>query len=351
MTELKAASIFRRLYLTLVVALLVLTPSLAKAADKTYPASCGAIPRQLKRQISEIWRQFPGRAGIGVRQVGCDWVIGQRLEEFFPQQSVSKLWVAAAVFDAADHKKIRLGEKIVLTRGDLSVFNQTTRAAILRRGTLPLTVTRMLEISLSQSDNISNARLLKMIGGPDVVRNYLISKTLTGIRFGPGEIPMQSAIAGVIWRPEYSYGHNFVQARAEVSMITRLIALDRYLKDPVDGATPAGITAAMSRLASGRLLSAQSTSQLMHMMLNSRTGPRRLKGGVPKDWKVYHKTGTGQALGARQTGYNDIAILEAPDGTRYAVAVMIAETESPIIERMFFIQSVSRCIVDFHKRR
>jgi beta-lactamase class A len=75
-----------------------------------------------------------------------------------------------------------------------------------------------------------------------------------------------------------------------------------------------------------------------------------LKGGVPDGWQIGHKTGTGQVLGATATGYNDIGILTAPDGTRYAVAVMLAETTASIPERMRLMQNVVRAVADTHGR-
>lgn len=312
---------------------------------------CDPRPRALQDAISKIWRETPDRLGIAIRQVGCNWQVGERTEQMFPQQSVSKLWVAATLLDAADRDRINLDERITLTRRDLTVFNQTLRGAILEKGQVTFRLRQLLQISLSESDNISNARLLRRAGGPDAVRRYLARQGLDGIRFGPGEIAMQSAIAGVTWQNDYSLGRRFEEARAKIPHAVRERHLQAYLDDPVDGATPGALTAALVRLAEGRLLSPASTQHLLDVMLNSRSGPRRLKGGVPRGWKVYHKTGTGQSLGRRDTAYNDIALLEAPDGSRYAVAVLIGETTRPIAARMELMQTVSRSVVQFHESR
>ena len=93
-----------------------------------------------------------------------------------------------------------------------------------------------------------------------------------------------------------------------------------------------------------------STRLMLDTMARTTSGPMRLKGGVPAGWSVAHKTGTGQQLGDMQTGYNDIGILTAPDGTRYAVAVMLAHTTAPNIDRMQFMQAISRTIATYHGR-
>lgn len=82
----------------------------------------------------------------------------------------------------------------------------------------------------------------------------------------------------------------------------------------------------------------------------TRSGPNRLKAGVPAGWQFLHKTGTGQDLPPVSTGYNDVGIMTAPDGTRYAVAVMLAETTASIPQRMQLMQAVSRAVGRWHQR-
>ena len=43
---------------------------------------------------------------------------------------------------------------------------------------------------------------------------------------------------------------------------------------------------------------------------------------MPSGWTWYHKTGTGQTLGGRTAGLNDIGLLTAPDGSTYAMAIL-----------------------------
>ena len=130
----------------------------------------------------------------------------------------------------------------------------------------------------------------------------------------------------------------------------RKAALDRYLADPVDGASPVAIVAALARFAKGELLSPSSTQLLLGIMSRVKSGPNRLRAGVPSGWGFLHKTGTGQDLPPVSTGYNDIGVMTAPDGTRYAVAVMISDTTASIPARMAFMQSISRTVAAYHRQ-
>ena len=77
------------------------------------------------------------------------------------------------------------------------------------------------------------------------------------IRFGPGERALQAGIAGMSWQQDYAIGNRFTAARAKLSYDHRKAALDRYLADPVDGASPMAIATALAKLSNGELLSAR----------------------------------------------------------------------------------------------
>ncbi len=314
------------------------------------PVHCTERPAQLQQDLSEIAQTFDGKVGIAVRQAGCDWVVGERLDQYFPQQSVSKLWVAISVLDAADRGELRLDEPITLRPEDQVVFNQPLRWTVLKQGSLTLPAQQLMADALSLSDNMANDKLLWRIGGPDHVRAVLAQRGITGVRFGPGERLLQSHIAGLTWTPDLAIGFNFETERAKLPIGLRKNLLVTYIDDPLDGATPAGITGALGKLARGELLSPASTDVLLGIMQHSKSGPMRLKGAIPPGWTVYHKTGTGQELAGIATGYNDVAVFQAPDGTRYGVAVMIGETRLPIKARMEMMQAVSRAVVAGHDR-
>ena len=322
----------------------------AYARAPTQPVNCAARPAQLQRDLTGIVQAFDGKVGIAVAQAGCDWTVGERSGQYFPQQSVSKLWVAISVLDAVDRGKLRLDEPLTLRPEDQTVFNQPLRWTVLKQGSLTLPAVMMMQDALSLSDNMANDKLLWRIGGPDRVRAVLAERGISGIRFGPGERLLQSKIAGLTWSPDLATGYNFEQARARLPMDQRQALLGDYIADPLDGATPAGIAHALGLLAQGQLLSAASTDVLLGIMRHSKSGPMRLKGAIPPGWTVYHKTGTGQELQGLATSYNDVAIFQAPDGTRYAVAVLIGETRLPIKARMEMMQAVSRAVVSAHER-
>ena len=299
--------------------------------------------------IRQLVRDFDGTVGVSVRRAGADWVIVEGADRPLPQQSVSKLWVALTLMDQVDRGVRSLGDPVFISKNDLVVFHQPLAAKVGNTG-YTATLGELLQLAMTKSDNLANDSILRTVGGPDAVRATLAAKGLTGIRFGPGERIMQSEAAGLTWRQDLAEGRRFYAERAKLSYETRDGALSRYFADPVDGASPSGIANALLRLVQGDLLKPQSTATLTGMMSDSTTGKNRLRAGVPPGWRFGHKTGTGQDLGARTVGYNDVGYLIAPDGTIYTLAVMIGSTTRPIPERMALMQAVAAAVTVNHER-
>lgn len=306
-----------------------------------------APPPALDAVITSLGKSFNGHVGIAVHSVDAGWTISHNGQERFPQQSVSKLWVAMAMLDAVDRGKLTLESPVTIGRGDLTLFHQPI-AAMLKDGSYTTTVRDLFTRAMTQSDNTANDSVLRTIGGPEAVRSFLARRYISGVRFGPGERLLQSTTAGLSWSQDLADGRRFLAARNALPRSVRERALDAYLADPPDGATPVGIVSALGALKRGEMLSPLSTSILLSTMAQAKTGPQRVKGGVPPGWHYAHKTGTGQELGARSTGYNDVGVMTAPDGSSYAIAVMIGSTTEGIPARWALMQSVSRAVAGLH---
>jgi beta-lactamase class A len=325
----------------------VARPTPRPASPPARPAP--PAPRYIHDRVDELGRAFNGRVGIAVRSINEGWSTGWREDELYPQQSVSKLWVAITALDAVDKGRVRLEDPVTLTKSDLTLFHQPIAALVRKNGSHTTTLADLMFKAITTSDNTCNDKLMRSVGGPEAVRAVIASKHLGAIRFYNGERALQSRIAGLIWSPSYSIGNSFYQARDALPASVRKAAFDRYVDDPYDGAAPSAIVGALARLKRGELLSPDSTRRLLAIMGNTKTGANRLKGGLKPGWSLSHKTGTGQVYGAYQAGYNDIGVLTAPDGSSYAVAVMIKKTSTPLPTRMTLMNNVVRAVITQHE--
>jgi beta-lactamase class A len=324
--------------------------SAATQAGPMQPARPPQAPTYLAREVDRLGKAFNGRVGIAVRSVNEGWSTSWNGNDLAPQQSVSKLWVAITALDAVDRGRVRLDDRVTLSRSDLTLFHQPVAQKILGGGT-SMSLGELMFQALTKSDNTCNDKLMRSVGGPEAVRAMIRAKGLGSIRFYEGERSLQSRIAGLTWTPSYSIGRAFYEARNALPMSVRRAAFNRYVEDPYDGASANAIVDALAALKRGELLSPSSTARLLTIMSQTSTGKNRLRGGMKPGWSLSHKTGTGQVLGATQAGYNDIGILTAPDGRSYSVAVMIKKTSTPLGVRMKLMNDVVRATIVQHEMR
>ena len=126
------------------------------AADLARPATrahaTATAPDYIQERIRALGQNFDGRVGIAVRSVDDGWSVGWKSDELYPQQSVSKLWVAITALDEVDKGKLALDQGVTLTRDDLTLFHQPIAQEILA-GPLTTTVGDLLVRAITTSDN------------------------------------------------------------------------------------------------------------------------------------------------------------------------------------------------------
>lgn len=302
---------------------------------------------RLEAQLQRMGEAFGGRIGIAVFNVDTGWATNFNGDAPLPQQSVAKLWVSIAVLDRVDKGQLSLSDRVTIRKEDLSLFHQPIRARV-GEGGYSTTLGDLMTRAITQSDNSANDALVRAVGGPFAVQVTVVSKSLGEIRFGPGERELQTAAAGLTWKPEYSFDRTFWEEREALPPEQRRKALEAYLADPPDSASALDIAETLGRLKRGELLSPASTAHLLGLMGHTQTGRSRLRAGLAPGWTLRHKTGTGQVNGALATGINDVGLLTAPDGTTYAVAVLIGASRRPFKERSALIADVARAVIASH---
>jgi beta-lactamase class A len=341
-------SYFRAIGLALSVSAFA-TAALARDAEPIEAKDpIAAADAKLKSEIDGYWKKFPGRAGIAIYTPFSDEIIGKRQTERFPQQSVSKMWVALTILEQEAAGKLSLDKRIRITPDDVVVFSQPLKRYLDGKDSFEMPVRELLAHAINASDNLANSVLLRVAGGPEAINQMLDRRKVQSIRFGPGEVLLQSAIAGVEWQPEYRKGNAFKAQRSRIPMEKRQAALAAYLKAPLDGAAPGTIVLALKRFSERG--PNDPGAKLLKIMAGTYTGRSRLRSGLAPHWSLAHKTGTGQVLGATSTALNDVGVMKAPDGCLYPVAVMIAETRSGKEVSNGLMQNVARAVIRHHEK-
>lgn len=329
------------------VALAIGTSALANGGAVNTSDPIATADERLKAEIEAYWKKFPGRVGIAIYTPFSDNIIGKRETEAFPQQSVSKMWVALTILEQVNAGKLSLDKRIRVSGDDVVVFSQPLKRYLNGPDSFEMPVGELLAHSINASDNLANNVLLRVAGGPKSINQMLERRNITSIRFGPGEVLLQSAIAGLEWQPEYRKGNAFKEQRSRIPVSKRRAALDEYLESPLDGAAPGTIVLVLKRFSERG--PNDPGAKLLKIMTATYTGRSRLRSGLAPGWRLAHKTGTGQVLGQTSTAINDVGVMKAPDGCVYPVAVMIAETRAGKEVTDGLMRNVARAVVRHHE--
>lgn len=224
-------------------------------------------------------------AEAGVRRLGFaildgrdGTLVGHRLDERFTMCSTFKLSLAAAVLSRIDAGDIAAEATLSVSDADLVTHSPAVREA-LATGQSHMSVLALAEAAQTLSDNAASNILLRHIGGPEALT--------------------------AMWR----------------SLGDQVTRLDRYEpdlntshgEDARDTTTPAAMARSMSAITSGPLLKPASRERLIGWMVDTQTGLKRLRAGIPDGWRAGDKTGTNAGDGSYDSKANDIAILWHPE--------------------------------------
>ena len=109
--------------------------------------------------------------------------------------------------------------------------------------------------------------------------------------------------------------------------------------------TPLAAVRLLERFRRGELLSAAYGDFLLETMFATETGPDKLRGLLPADVAVAHKTGSSDRDGRGvKIADNDLGYVELPDGSGYAICVYVAETALSDRETAALIAEISRLV-------
>jgi beta-lactamase class A len=245
---------------------LVSFPTASAATATTRRADAEAKLRALETRNA--------RLGVCFLDTASGEVAGNRLEERFALCSTFKLAMVAACLREADQGRLSLSEIIKYTKADLLEWAPVTEEHLAKGG---LSIAELAQAAQELSDGTAANLLVKRLGGPAAVTAKFREMGDTVTRLDRYE-------------PELG------------------LVLSADLRDTT---SPMAMAQLVRRITTGDLLRRETRERLVRWMQNTNTGVRRLRAGLPTDWRSGNKTGTGRAEGTTNK-CNDVAITFPP---------------------------------------
>ncbi|MFD7104348.1 class A beta-lactamase [Streptomyces celluloflavus] len=249
---------------------LAAVPMMASTACASEPQEAAARqPRDdAARQLRDLEREHGARLGVFGWNTVTGASVSHRGDERFPMCSTSKTPAVGAVLRDLDHDGTFLSKIIHYTERDIERSGGapvTGRPENLAQG---MSVADLCGAAISYSDNTAVNLLLAELGGPTAVTRFCRSIKDSVTRLDR-------------WEPELN--------SAEPGRVT-------------DTTSPRAIGKTYARLALGNALAAADRKLLTGWMLANTTGDKRLRAGLPGNWRVADKTGTGSYGTANDVG-------------------------------------------------
>jgi beta-lactamase class A len=232
-------------------------------------------------------------------------------------QSVFKLPLALTILHQVEQRKFSLDQPIRFQTDDLilpkpfsPLQDQYPKANV----DVPLR--RLVQLTVSLSDNTAADILLRLAGGPKVVNDYTASLGVTGFHLLDSERALHREMP-------LQY-RNWFEPQGAVQLLRR-----------INDHSP---------------LTAEHTALLLDWMRPA-VPTKRLQAALPRGTSVAHKSGTSDVDNGLAHATNDIGLIPLPDGRQLAIAVFVTDSTANDATRENVIAQIAKAAYDAATRK
>jgi beta-lactamase class A len=269
----------------------------------------------LLKQVKAISADAKGIVGVSILGIESRDTLNYNAHSRLVMHSVFKFPIAMTVLNLVDKGKYKLDQKMKLRKSDMAPAKMYSPLRDKYPDGAEIALSEILSYMVSQSDNTACDFLLKKIGGPQVVEDHIKSLGINGIAIKASEGDMAAA-----WEVQYT-----------------------------NWGKPADLVQLLDIFYSGKALSKTSNDFLYKIMTETITGPNRIRGLLPKDAVVAHKTGSSGTNDAGLTpATNDIGIITLPNGKHIAIAIMVCNSKADEATREAVIAKIAKAAWDYY---
>jgi beta-lactamase class A len=247
----------------------------------------------LREKIAQIVKSKRATVGVGIINLGNGDTLTLNGKGHFPMQSVFKFHLALAVLNQVDKGKLALNQNIFVSKADMIPNLYSPMREKYPEGNINLPLSEIIKYTVSQSDNSGCDLLFKLIGGTEKANKFIHKIGVKDVAILDPEVRIQND-----WSLQY---RNFSTPFAAIQL------LQKFHKE--------------------HILSKSSQDFLYKNMIETITGPNKIKGLLPREAIVAHKTGfSGKNKEGLTGATNDIGIITLPNGKQFAIAVFVSDS-------------------------
>lgn len=272
----------------------------------------------LRNKIEQILSDKNAVVGVSIIGNNGKDTLSLNGDRQFPMQSVFKFHIALAVLSEIDKRKLSLDQKIDIGKDELLPvdFWSPLRDENPNGGTF--TIEKLIQYSVSHSDNTACDVLIRLIGTPKTVEEYIKKSGINDIQITFNEEEMQAK-----WKNMFQ---NWTTPKAASA------TLKLFYENKTN------------------LLSKTSYDFFWKTNKETTTGKNRIRGQLPEETVVAHKTGSSGAN--KETGVtaavNNIGIVFLPNGKYFIISVFVSESKESFDTNEKIIADIAKATYDFY---
>ena len=318
--------------------------SLVAAPPSAGLAGSDAELRNVERHLARLAARAGGTVGVAAVHLETGRGVSVNGAVRFPMASTMKVAVAVQLLTVVERGELGLDSMVALEPHHVHPGS----GIISRRFRVPglaLSIRNLLELALVASDNSASDILLDLAGGADAVTERLRKLGFADISIARPTIQLLADVEGVTELPSAVplTPSRWSRLTAAVPSERRQAAERAFFTDPRDTTTPEAMARCVAAIGRGEALSPQPTTLLLDAMARCETGNDRLRGLLPPNTRVAHKSGSIDGAGRRRAPRltADVGIVELPRGAGHvAIAAFVkgstlaAKTQNRVIARM-----------------
>jgi len=238
----------------------------------------------LIQTVKQIETTLGTRIGVSVydEETGRYWQY--HADDRFPMASTFKTLACAALLSLVDAGKERLERVVTFDESDLVAYSPVTKNHADVKG---MTLSELCEATMFMSDNSAANFILRAVGGPDALTEFVRSIGDEVTRLDRWEPDLNEATPG----------------------------------DKRDTTTPNAMAFTIKKLVLGDVLSNESRARLTAWLKGNKVGDALFRSRVPGDWVIGDRTGAGDY------------------GTRAITAIMWPPNHKPVIATVYLTQT------------
>jgi beta-lactamase class A len=312
----------------------------------------------LSKKINAIEKKSSSIMGITAIYIEKNKIVTHNSNKRFFMASTIKLPIALAFLNRVDEKKDSLSKMIKL---DLkyAVPGSGTLYHACEKKRSSMSLQHILKVMLTHSDNSASDIILQRANGPEFVtkrmnalgfKNILINRSILEMFMDTNHVDHSMLKQS---RSVYSWKKIF----NSTPLSKKVMAWQRFENDIRDTTTSNDMAKLLVKLFKKQALSESSTNLLIKIMEQCRTGRSRIRGLLPGNIKVAHKTGTWAIDELNYLRYpgskklfrfaSDVGIITLPKNKGHiAIAVYVKSQAASDYSRSHAIALASRAIYD-----